>query len=59
LTRRTVEPGAPATLVVSGAKFRVTAPGTTTRNGFDMEFVTGVSPTIDPSTFRSPRATRR
>jgi hypothetical protein len=59
LTRRTVEPGALTTRVVSGAKFRVTAPGTTTGNGFDMEFVTGVSPTIDQSTFRSPRATKR
>lgn len=41
-----LSPGAP-THVVSGAQFRVTAPGTTPTNGFDMAFLTGNTPTLD------------
>jgi hypothetical protein len=42
-----VRPGASATSILPGTAFRVTAPGTTATNGFDLSFVTGTTPAID------------
>lgn len=51
-----LQPGATNTRVVSGAQFRVTAPGTAGTGGFDMGFITGSTPTIDEVNASQPKS---
>lgn len=51
-----LQPGATNTRVVSGAQFRVTAPGTLGTSGFDMGFITGNASTIDEVNVSQPKS---